>query len=103
VFLDESSLDLAVEQVDEILQHLESGTLEGTEEPTRITLTCYQVLQARQDPRAREVLRDAYEQLQAQATKIEDEELRHSFLHNVAGNRGIVSEFETTLSIDSPS
>jgi tetratricopeptide (TPR) repeat protein len=103
VFLDESSLDLAVEQVDEILQHLGSGTLEGTEEPARITLTCYQVLQANRDPRALKVLREAYEQLQAQATKIEDEELRHSFLHNVAANRGIVSEFETTLSIDSPS
>ena len=103
VLLDEGDLDQAAAHIDEILKHLEDNTLEGTEEPSRINLTCYQVLQANRDPRALKVLREAYEQLQAQATKIEDEELRHSFLHNVAANRGIVNEFETRLSIDSPS
>ena len=98
VFLDEGNLDQAADHVNEILRHLEDSTLEGTEEPFKTTLTCYQVLQAKQDARAQKVLREAYEQLQAQATKIEDEELRHSFLHNVVANRGIVNEFETISS-----
>jgi class 3 adenylate cyclase/tetratricopeptide (TPR) repeat protein len=97
-FLDEGQLDLATAQVDEILQHLASNTLEGTEEPSKITLTCYQVLQAKQDSRAQGILGDAYKQLQEQAAKIEDEDLRHSFLQNVSANREIVSEFETASS-----
>ena len=94
IFLDRGSLNLAVAQVDEILHHLETNTLEGTEDPSKVYLTCFQVLKAVQDPRAQEILSVAYDQLQSQAGKIEDEELRHSFLQNVPANREIVSEFE---------
>jgi hypothetical protein len=103
VLLDEESSDLAAVQVDEILQHLQSGTLEGAEEAFKVYLVCYQVLKVKQDRRAENILAEAYSLLQAQAAKIADEELQHSFLHNVAANWGIVSEFETTTPIDSPS
>jgi hypothetical protein len=79
--------------VEEILSHLESYTLAGIYEPFRVRLTCYRVLRANQDPRAEAVLNTAYHLLQEQAAKIADEELRRSFLENVAAHREILSEF----------
>jgi hypothetical protein len=83
----------ALAQVEEILSYLETGTLDGTEEPFRIYLTCYRVLRASQDPRARTVLNTAHRLLGERTAKISDEELRRSFLDNVAVHREIVSEF----------
>jgi hypothetical protein len=78
--------------VDEIVAHLETGgRLDGAEEPFRIYLTCFQVLEAGQDDRASTVLATAYRQLQAQAAKIGDEELRRSFLENVAAHRELAA------------
>ena len=94
IFFDQGNLNQALAHVEEILHHLESNSLEGTEEPSKIYLTCFQVLKAERDPRAQELLSIAYDQLQAQAGKIEDEELRHSFLQNVPANREILREFE---------
>ncbi|MEM7539190.1 MAG: hypothetical protein AAF639_43935 [Chloroflexota bacterium] len=51
---------------------------------------CYQVLKALNDARADGVLQSSYEQLQTWADGIEDEELRRSFLENVAVNQMIV-------------
>ncbi|MGD2144111.1 MAG: BTAD domain-containing putative transcriptional regulator [Anaerolineae bacterium] len=53
--------DLARAQAfaEEILTHLESGNLLGATEPLRVYLTCYQVLEANDDPRARDVLMTA--------------------------------------------
>jgi hypothetical protein len=49
---------------------------------------------ANQEPRAREILADAYNLLQERAENIADESLRRSFLENVAVNREIISEYE---------
>jgi len=51
-----------------ILQHLAHSTLDGTEEPQLVYLTCYSVLQACQDPRVSEILHTAYTLLQERAT-----------------------------------
>jgi len=51
-----------------ILQHLARSTLDGTEEPQLVYLTCYRVLQACQDPRVSEILHTAYTLLQERAT-----------------------------------
>jgi ADP-ribose pyrophosphatase YjhB (NUDIX family) len=59
-------------------------------------LTCYRVLGADQDPRAEELLKTAHGLLQEQAAKITDEQLRHSFLENVATHRELVQAFEQT-------
>ena len=56
-------------------------------------LVCYRVLRASGDPRASEILEQAYRLLQERAHKIEDEELRRSYLENVAANREIASEW----------
>ena len=80
--------------VEEILSHLENKTLDGADEPFRVYLTCYYVLHATKDPRAREILDGAYHLLEERANKIDDQELRRSFLENVATHRKIVKEFE---------
>jgi predicted ATPase len=90
----------ALNHVEEILTYLETETpsmghpLDGTIEPMRIYLTCYQVLKANKDNRNHDILDKAHNLLQKRAANISDEELRHSFLHNVAANREVVSEFE---------
>jgi predicted ATPase/class 3 adenylate cyclase len=80
--------------VEEILSHLETGTLDGTYEPARIYLTCYRVLEANQDPRAAEILATAHNLLQERAAKIEDEEMRRSFLENVPAHRELIEVWE---------
>jgi hypothetical protein len=81
--------------VEEILGYLDAGhTLEGTAEPFRIYLTCYRVLQANTDPRAPGVLLSAHNALQERAAKISDEELRRSYLENVAAHRELQSEWQ---------
>jgi tetratricopeptide (TPR) repeat protein len=83
----------ALEFVDPILDFLERG--EGLYEVLREGyLICVQVLQAAEDPRAREVLEIAYVQLQEIANKIKDEALRRSFLENVPYNRDLVKLWE---------
>jgi tetratricopeptide (TPR) repeat protein len=79
--------------VEEILGHLQSHTLEGTEEPMRIYLTCYRTLTANQDPRARDLLNTAHSLLQERAARIGDEETRRSYLEKVSANREILQEF----------
>ncbi|MCP4535937.1 MAG: tetratricopeptide repeat protein, partial [Chloroflexi bacterium] len=93
VSLAQGKLDLSLAQVEEILTYLEDNSLDGTEEPMRIYLTCYRVLQANDDLCARSVLETAYQALQEQATAITDQEIRRSFLENVLYHREIVREF----------
>jgi tetratricopeptide (TPR) repeat protein len=84
----------ARQYVEEILRHLETGNLEGADEPFRVYLTCYRVLQTHDDPRAPGILRTAHDLLQARAMAISDEHLRRSFLENVLEHRELVSAFQ---------
>ena len=68
----------------------EGARLEGAEEPLRIYLTCYEVLRANEDKRAKQILKTAYQLLQEKASNINDEALRDNFLKNVAVNRELV-------------
>jgi hypothetical protein len=81
----------ASRHVESILSHLLTRTLEGTDEPLRVYLTCYHVLQAAGDPRADGILSTAYTLLHEQAGKITDETMRRSFLENVPYHREIVA------------
>jgi hypothetical protein len=72
---------------------METGTLGGPLEPFRAHLTCYHVLGAGDDPRARGILEQAHRLLQERAAKISDAEERRSFLENVAAHREIVKEW----------
>jgi tetratricopeptide (TPR) repeat protein len=93
VSLAQNDLALAQTHVEEILDFLEDNTLDGTEEPFRVYLTCCRVLQANQDPRAQVLVITAHNLLQDQAARIEDQSLRRSFLENVAAHRELVREF----------
>ncbi|TDP63173.1 adenylate/guanylate cyclase domain-containing protein [Roseateles toxinivorans] len=85
----------ALRQVELILAHLAGGgSLDGTEEPLLLPLTCYQVLLAAGDVRALEVLAAAHAELQAQAARISDARVRQGFLSNVPHNREIVRAWE---------
>ncbi len=80
----------ALECVEIILAHLAGGgSLDDTEEPLRIYLTCYRVLEAVGDPRALEILQTAHTLLQQRATVIRDEAQRESYLNNVPWHREI--------------
>ena len=87
-------LTQALSHVEEILAHLETASLDGTLEPYRIYLTCYQVLSANQDPRADEILADAYNLILERAENIADESQRRLFLENVVVNREIIKEYD---------
>ncbi len=65
--------------------------LGGADEPMRVYLTCYRVLRANGDPRAKRVLSLTHDLLQRQAAKIDDEKLRSSFLTNVLVHRETVA------------
>jgi len=93
VFLAQNDLARAQAHIEQVLSHLESDTLDGTEEPFRVYLTCYRVLRASQDPRAQAILSTAHSLLLERARKIADEEVRRSFLENVAAHREILSEY----------
>ncbi len=92
VHLARGDLPQAQANVAEILDNLEPHGLQGTLEPFRIYWVCYQTLQASQDPRAQAVLRSAQSLLQDWASKIDDEELRRSFLENVPVHQKILNE-----------
>jgi len=96
VSLAQSNPTLALNYVEEILDYLNQGnTLDGTDEPFKVYLTCYRVLRANQDSRAETVLEKAYALLQERAAKIDDEEMRRSFLENVASHREIIAAWES--------
>jgi tetratricopeptide (TPR) repeat protein len=94
VALEQGDPAQALLHVEEVLDHLQTHTLDGTYEPFRIYLTCVRVLQAHDDPRATEVLRTAYTLLQERAAGIEDERLRRSFLENVLAHQELIREYE---------
>jgi tetratricopeptide (TPR) repeat protein len=68
--------------------------LGGADEPVRVYLTCYRVLRATGDRRDKRILSLAYDLLQRQAAKIDDEKLRSSFLTNVLVHRETVAAFQ---------
>jgi DNA-binding SARP family transcriptional activator/predicted ATPase/Tfp pilus assembly protein PilF len=97
VCLAQGDLGQAQSHVEALLDHLASGeTFADAVSPFQVCLTCYRVLGADQDPRAEELLKTAHGLLQEQAAKITDEQLRHSFLENVATHRELVQAFEQT-------
>ncbi|MCJ7432318.1 MAG: tetratricopeptide repeat protein, partial [Anaerolineales bacterium] len=89
----QGNLAAAAEQVEEILRIQKGGGIGSVNEPFRVYLTCYQVLNTRRDPRAAGVLRTAYELLMTQKANIKDAKVEHSFLEVVAAHREIVAAY----------
>jgi len=80
---------LAMQYVEEILPVLAEDPRGGVDEPFYTYLTCYMVLTTQQDARAATVLKTACTLLQTYADHIQDNDLRHSFLENVAVHRAL--------------
>jgi tetratricopeptide (TPR) repeat protein len=83
----------ALGHVEQILSFLETGTLIGVSQSFRVRLTCYEVLHANNDQRAHLVLRTAYNLLLDRAERINDPELKRSFLETVPYNREIIDTY----------
>ena len=75
------------------------ANLAGAEQPLRILLTCYQVLQASEDRRAVDVLRCSYDWLQDVAA-ILPEVNRSAYLENIPWNREIMDVARSVLHIE---
>ncbi len=89
----QGELDRAKRQAEEILSKLASSGLNDTDEPLRIYLTCYHVLHACGDSRADNILLEAHDKLEERAARIEDGDLRRSFLESVTAHRKIVKAY----------
>lgn len=85
---------------EEILTHLQTHTLDRTEETLRVYLTCYRILDAQNGSRAQDLLCAAYDQLQKRAATIEDLEAQrlfweaipdHQWVRRMIGRATIVS------------
>ena len=84
VALLQNNHDRAMQEVEKILSHLENGgALEGTEEPLRVYYACYLALVKNQDPRSNSLLREAIGLLEAQVSKLRDEESRRLYIENI--------------------
>ena len=76
--------------VAEVLARLDAGgSVDGTEDPLWIYLTCHEVLAAAGAPRAADLLRQAHALVMARAAPLGDAE-RATFLGNVPSHRAIV-------------
>lgn len=87
VALAQNDLSRASDYVQGILHHLETETLDGTDEPFRIYLTCYRVLQTSGSPQAAATLAKARQLLEERAALIQDERLQYSYLQHVTVHR----------------
>jgi diguanylate cyclase (GGDEF)-like protein len=84
----------ALSYIEPILAYLEQKSLDGNDEPFRVWLTCYQVLEAAQDPRSADILERAYQLLLSRGGQIQDEDLRRSFVENVDAHQSLVGAWQ---------
>jgi len=96
VALAEGDAVAAVAALQPLLDHIAAGgTLDGTEHPRLVELSCHQALARAGDPRAADWLARAHDALMAQADAISrsssDAKLRQGFLHNIPHHREIVA------------
>ncbi|MCB0115540.1 MAG: tetratricopeptide repeat protein, partial [Caldilineaceae bacterium] len=91
VALRRSEVEEALAWVEEILAFLQNGSINGSDEPGRIYLTCYNVLAVAGDSRAGAVLDEARSLLRDRATRISDVVLRRAYLEAVPTHREILA------------
>lgn len=86
--------DDALEFVDQILDQMDNKSNVGSEDTVGIYLISYQVLRARKDKRAEEILTQAYQFLQEQAEKISAKDVRQKFREDVRSHRELLRLYE---------
>ena len=91
IALARGDIDGAMKTIGEVIAHFDAGgSVDGTEDPIWIYLTCHQVLAAKNSPRAAEFLERAHTLLSERAALLDDAE-RASFLANVPTNRAVAA------------
>ena len=78
----------------DVLPLLDGSPLEGADDPLRVYYTTYQVLDAAEDPRAQTVLECAVDIMQTRAARIQDEDVRRSFLARNLSRRALRAAWE---------
>jgi predicted ATPase len=95
IALEVGDLQKALTFVNPILSYLDQGgSLEGTEEPIRVYLTCFEVLQQIEDTRAEGILETAYSQLQVRGAGIKDEAMRQNYFENIPHHLQVISAWQ---------
>jgi tetratricopeptide (TPR) repeat protein len=90
VALSMNDIPLASRLLEQIMIHLaEGGTLEGTEDPLRVYLACYNVLERIKDERSVQILNKAMQLLETEISQISDEQSRRRYINNVPWRRTI--------------
>ena len=84
----------AMENANQILAHLQTHTLDRTEEALSVYLRCYHILHEQRDPRGSALLKDAYAQLQARAATINEPEQQRIFWEEMPRHREIRDTIE---------
>jgi len=88
---------MALAHVEAVLSYLVENSLDGTDEPFQIYLTCYRVLQAHDDARAPALLAEARQLLDRRAKLLPDEETRQAFLSDVPAHPAIMEALAGTI------
>ena len=90
--LGRGDLGAALAQVEAMLARQAAGvSLDGTEEPMRVRLICWQVLAAAGDARAPQLLAHAHGALLERADRISDAARRAAYLQDIAYHRELVA------------
>jgi len=89
-YLKLGSLTAAQGEAEKVLAYAaENRTFEGTEEPLQIFLSMLRFLDQTKDPRSHVVLQSALQLLEAQVSRLPEEEARRMFVENVPWRRAI--------------
>ncbi len=88
--------DKALQEVNKVLEHLNTESLDGTNEPIQLYLTSYRVLHGLNDPRANKILETAHTYLQETVLKIPDERRRQMFLNNIPHHRELMQLWQAS-------
>ncbi len=80
--------------VAEALEYLAQLEPDNLDEPTAVYWDCYRVLHAAQDPRARDMLKIAYDCLQARLARIQDEATRQRVRDSYPKNLAVLEAWE---------
>jgi tetratricopeptide (TPR) repeat protein len=91
VFFLQQNATKALAHIATILNFAEANSLEGSQQPVRILMTCYDVLKGEGDGRAAAILQQAHQLLQKQAASIMDEAMRQRFLQLVPLHQKIIT------------
>lgn len=94
-YLAQQGYEKVKQPLSEILDYLDSGgSVSSVEEPMRVYLTCYQALNALNDPRTPKFLQHAYDVLQTKAARLPDLQTRQSMIENIPFHHEIMLAME---------